>query len=304
MSWNYLKEGSRVDIVAPGFKSDSEDLRKAVKILESWNLKVHIPKNLFGKHYLCAQSDEVRFAHLKEALTNSESAAIWCVRGGYGSIRLLPFLEKLSKPKNKKLLIGISDITSLHLFLNQFWKWPSLHGPLLDRIGKGLIASKYTNEMKNILFGHQKNWQLNIKALNQKAKKHKAMISGPLVGGNLTVFQSSIGTTLHPNLQGKILFLEELGERAYRIDRILQHYKQSGILHGCRAIVFGDFLSCNEPDGKNIWPQVIREWSDSLSIPVYYGLKAGHGLVQRPLMLQTEAGINSKGKLYLDISSQ
>ena len=119
-AWQGLKQGDVVDLVAPGFRSGQEELRSAEEFIRSWGLVPRVPQGIFGDDVLSSNSDEARFQMLKSALTAPDSRAVWCLRGGYGSIRLLPDLLKLKKPAgDAKLFLALSDITSIHLFLNQ-----------------------------------------------------------------------------------------------------------------------------------------------------------------------------------------
>src|SRR3984885_13844692 len=130
-----LARGDVVDVVAPGFRSPPEQLELGIAFLERLGLIPRVPPNLFGEDLLCANTDARRFAQLRRALYARDSRAVWCVRGGYGALRIIERLQALKPPARSKLLIGYSDATTLHQLLNLFWGWPSLHGPLLDRLG-------------------------------------------------------------------------------------------------------------------------------------------------------------------------
>ncbi len=151
--WLPLKKNSTIDIIAPaGGISDPSTLEKLKNLLGNWQLISRISPDLFGPDLLCANSGEKRFQQLEEALTNTESHAIWCLRGGYGCTRLIPYLLKLTAPKKCKLFIGFSDITALHLFLQQKWHWQTLHGPSLNQVTHHLIETESSNELKKIIF--------------------------------------------------------------------------------------------------------------------------------------------------------
>ena len=297
--WQPLKKGDIVDIIAPGFANTPEEVSRALEYLKSWGLVPRFPKDLIQKHYLCANSDEKRFHFLKQALTATDSKAIWSLRGGYGSIRLLPELAKLKKPKMVKPLIGISDLTSLHLFLNQKWNWPSLHAPLLDRLGAGLVPKSCEKELKNALMGNVNEVVFSkLKPLNLKAQNLKSL-QASVVGGNMTVIQSSLGTPYQVDLKNKILFIEDLAERGYRVDRFFTQMDQSGSWKKCQALVIGEFLGGLEPSTqKALWADVFKDWANRLDIPVFTGVEAGHGKIQRTLPLGTSAQIRLNQKKY------
>lgn len=277
-----LKAGDTVEIVAPGFRCDMKDVRSAVRRLKSWGLVPKVPKKLFGPDVVCGNSDLARFAQLKKAL-NSNSKFIWCVRGGYGSIRLLEQLNKMKKPKHPKIVLGYSDITSLHAFLLTKWKWQSLHGPLLDKFGKGQLTKNDEEYLKNVLFGKiRAHCYRNLKPLNKNALK-TGLVRGEIIGGNLTVVSSLIGLPWQFKTSGKILFFEDIGERGYRVDRLLKYFSQVGFLKNVKAIVFGDFIEGLEKNGKSLCGPVISRFARETEIPVFKGLPTGHGSQQTTL---------------------
>lgn len=297
-----LKPHEIIDIVAPGFAPQPDHVKMAVEFLKSWGFKPRMPQDLIEDHFLHANTDEKRFLHLKNAILAKDSRFIWCLRGGYGSNRLWPYLLKMKKPKQKKIIIGLSDCTSLHHFVNQLWKWPSLHASHLDRLGLGKSPADITNELKSVIEGKTKLTEFkNLKALNERARKLKK-IKSMVVGGNLVTLQSSIGTKTEIDLKDKILFLEEIGERAYRIDRVLVHFMQSGLLSKVSAIVFGEFFQCEERDGRKLYLDVLDRFASEVKIPVYFGVETGHGEIQRPLFFGTAATIygGDPGQMHVE----
>lgn len=303
-SWNHLVAGDIVDVVSPGFASTPEQVEAARKFLLKWDLRPRIPKKLIQKHFLHANSDDKRFGFLREALAAEDSKIIWCLRGGYGSNRLLPLLDKIKKPRRQKLLVGISDITSLHVYFEQKWGWPTLHASLLDRMGGGKLPAKIEKETMDLLFGETEVVDFNkLKPMNKSALNSRT-IRAQVVGGNLIVLQSTLGTPYQLNTEGKILFIEDLGERGYRVDRALEHFQQAGLFKKCRALIIGEFLGGHESDGRALWPLVFKDWAQRLNIPVFSGLEAGHGIIQRPVPLNTHAELTGGRPGHLRIFSQ
>ncbi len=281
--------GPLVDIVAPAWKCHPDDLKKGMELILSWGLHSRHPKNIFNKNSLFSQDDETRFQFLKMALSNTESDYVWCVRGGFGSIRLIPSLLKMRKPVKEKLFIGLSDITSLHLFLNQVWNWPTLHGPMLDRLGSKPPPLKFQKELRDLVTGHKNEIAFsNLKPLNAAARK-AGRIKGQVCGGNLITLQSSIGTKIEWQTKNKILFIEEIGERGYRVDRVFEHFKQLGMWSQPKALIFGDFTGGSEPNGKDYVPRVLKEFSESQKFPIFKGIQSGHGVIQRPVPFNTDS---------------
>jgi muramoyltetrapeptide carboxypeptidase len=283
-----LAPGDVVDVVAPGFRCTAEQLENGIAFLKRAGLVPRVPADLFGEDLLCSNSDAIRFRQLRKALFARDSRAVWCVRGGYGAIRISQRLQALKAPRQPKLLIGYSDATTLHQLLNLFWGWPTLHGPLLDRLGGVDIREEERTELHGVLFDSAPQTVFaNLVPLNAAARRRQH-INSRLTGGNLTVLQSTLGTALQRRPSG-MLFLEDIGERGYRIDRMLEQLRQAGVLRNLKAIVLGTFLGGAEADRSNLGPAVLERFAQSLSIPVLAGIDAGHGPYQRPLFLHTRA---------------
>jgi muramoyltetrapeptide carboxypeptidase len=294
LTWQRLEKGDIVDIVAPGSGVPQDVLEAAKMTVQSFGFNPRIPEDILRPYLFHSHFDEARAAQLLEALSAKDSKAVWALRGGYGSLRLVPELMKARKPRRTKLFIGISDMSSVHLFLNQEWKWPSLHASLLDRVARGRVPADIVQEMKSILSGELLQVQhKNLKALNQNAES--AELEGPLRGGNLTTLQSHIGTELSPKFRDSILFLEDIGERGYRVDRMLEHFTQSQTLKGCLGVVFGHFTECQEPSsagepGPDLVPKALERFAElHPDLPVWTGVESGHGERLRPLPFGTDA---------------
>jgi muramoyltetrapeptide carboxypeptidase len=297
-----LRPGDIVDVVAPGFRCSDEDLEQGVEFLRRLKLVPRVPPDLFGPDLLCANSDARRLAHLRRALWARDSRAVWCVRGGYGALRLVPRLLRLPPPALPKLFVGYSDATTLHYLLNLHWKWPSLHGPLLDRLGTSVVREQERIELHGALFGTEPQLHYPGLAPLNAAARRGTPVTGRVFGGNLTVLQSLLGTALQRRASG-ILFLEDIGERGYRVDRVLEHFAQAGLLRGVRAVVFGTFLGGNEPDGRNLVLDVLRRFAAEQPVPVFAGLDAGHGEYQRPVFFGSPARLlrGTQGTLSITI---
>lgn len=284
-----LKQGDTIEIIAPGSGAPIENLEKGAAFLRSWGYNVIYDKDILNPQMYLAQSDQYRFESFKKAMLNKNSNIIWCLRGGYGANRLLPMIQKMAIPKSKKLLIGYSDICSLHTVINQKWKWPTLHASLIDRLGEGTLSTENLNELKrSITENHFSTTFTNLVALNKVGTKQKK-IKSKVVGGNLIVMTSTLGTPSQVNLKNKILFLEEISERAYRVDRCLHQMKQSGVLDHVSAVVFGQFVNCQEKNGEDLILETLKKFFRDSKIPAFIGINTGHGAEQRPLFLNTPA---------------
>lgn len=289
--WHYLERGSQVDVIAPGYGCSPEILLKAKTFLESLGLVANIPETLLGEDPFCSHNDEERLKHLQEAVLSPHSRAIWCIRGGYGSGRLIPALAKMAVPDKVKLLIGFSDITALHIFFQQHFGWSTLHAGVLSQFCSKTLEDAAVNEIQEILFGKKKELVFSsLIPLNVAAEKED-VISAPLTGGNLSLIQTSIGTSWQLEGEGKMVLIEDVGERGYRIDRMLEHIRQSSLLEGVRAIIVGDITDDEEKDGSRLGVVAIRRFAASLSIPVVQCPNIGHGVFNHPLPLGTESSL-------------
>lgn len=299
--WSPLVPGDLVDIVAPGMKPLPGTIKGIKSFLNSWGLKVRIDPKIIGKDLICSNSKEYRLQNLKKALIAKDSKMVWCMRGGYGSLHLLEGLSKVKAQPNK-IFMGISDITSLHSFLVQEWGWSTIHGSNIDRFALGKTLSAENKKFYEILFGKKESVQYKIKALNESAVRNK-IIKGEVVGGNLITLQSSFGTKFELNGKSKILFFEDIGERAYRIDRVFEHMKQLNLFKGVRAVVFGQFTGGREPGGKNLVPALLKQFASEQKFPVFSGVPSGHDVKQSPLPLGTSSKIQCGSKPFLECSS-
>lgn len=286
-SLNSLEFGDTIEIIAPASYTPVEQLLKGAELLRSWGFKVIYEQDILKPHLFLAQTDEYRFKQFKKAMTNKKSKVVWCLRGGYGSIRLLPLIEKMEAPKIPKILIGLSDISSLQALIVNKWNFVTLHGSLVDRLISERMSKENSLELKRALMDDQFDMYFNqLKPLNKKSL-NKKIINSKITGGNLTVVTSTLGTKSQLKTMNKIIFLEELSERGYRIDRCLQQMKQAGLFDKAQAVIFGDFTNCDEPNGQNYVQQVLKEFCSQLSIPAFSGIENGHDDLQRPLYFNT-----------------
>ncbi len=289
--WEPLKQADIVDIIAPGCGCLEPDIEKALAYIKSLGLIPRIDSKLVDTSYIFfSNSDEFRFNNLKEALYARDSKMIWCLMGGYGSMRLIPYLELLPKPPKVKLFMGFSDITALHLYFNQRWDWPTVHGPMPKHLGNNQLDHETMERVKEIIFGEVRGQgsevvDLGLTPINEAAKNLKKL-EGKLIGGNLSVIQLSIGTPWQINAKDKNIILEDIGERGYSVNRMLEHLWQAKIFDDARSIIFGTFTQDFEPDGVTSFiPQALAEFSKRIDIPVFKTNYFGHGEKNYPLVL-------------------
>lgn len=291
MAWYALKKGDVVDIVAPAHAASAEEIKQSANYVRSLGLTPRVAKNMIGKDLFCANSDEKRFQFLYEALCAKDSAAVWCLRGGYGAARVVPWLEKAKKPAREKLFLGFSDITVLHLFLSQRWGWQPMHGPVLTPITRGAVSKETLRRLKALMFGTATQATVEgLTSLNAAAKK-TGRLKTSLVGGNLSLLQTSLATGWQMDAKGKILFVEEIDERPYRVDRMLTQLKQAGALNGVKAIIFGTFGN-EDTDATmlKLFDQTVKRFAEEMpKIPMLKTEKIGHARDNYPLPIGTEA---------------
>lgn len=288
-AWKPLQPGAIVDLIAPAGRCPTETLEQVDTLLRHWQLIPRRDPKLLGDDLLCANSDEERFSQLTQALYNPDSSAVWCLRGGYGCTRLIPNLLPIAPPALNKLFIGFSDITTLHLFLQQHWYWQTLHGPSAHQVAHGYIDDLSISELKQLIFGQLPQLTFTLAPLNAvtpgcSRSRHdiNKRFKSTLIGGTLTLVQASLGTSWQITAKNKILFLEEVNEAPYRVDRMLQHLQQAISLSELTALVFGDFITT--PSQRTLMDAVLQRFAETLPIPVFSCPGVGHGKTNRSLV--------------------
>ena len=277
-----LKKGDIIDIIAPGSGSTDEDTQKAVQFLENLGLTPRVPNNILGTEPYHSHTDEIRFHHLNDALNAEDSKAIWCLRGGYGTARLMPMLHKISQPTTPKWIIGFSDVTALHLYIAKYWQWPTLHAAVLFQAGTQKIAPESIDQTLALLRGELKTLTYKLTPLNNSANAERT-IESTVIGGNLSLVQTSIGTLWQLDASEKILFLEDAFERGYSIDRKLTHLAQAGLLDQVEAIILGDMQGDNGTDADQYVEYAIERFVTKQNIPIAQAHGIGHRKTNTPL---------------------
>lgn len=275
-----LQTNDAVEIIAPASHCSLKELQELKGLLESWGLQCLVAEDIFGEDLLCAHNDKKRFEHLYQALINPTTKALICARGGYGSMRLIPYLQDMPIPRKVKIMVGMSDITALHLYIQQEWKWPSLHGALAP----SRFSTVSIQAHRQLLFNQDPLDFSAILPLNAAARVEKK-IKAPIIGGNLTLIQTSLGTLWQIQAKEKIILIEEINERAYRVDRMLEQLWQANIFEGAAAILFADFLGGEEPNKTSLILPVLKRFAEKCPIPVVKMQGVGHGSINYPLPL-------------------
>lgn len=279
---SYLKKEDTVAIVSTARKITSDKIIPAIKLLEKWGLHVIIGETIGSEENQFAASDEKRIADFQQMLDNPKVKAIWCARGGYGTVRLIDKLDFSEFKKEPKWIVGYSDITVLHSHIHNFGI-ETLHATMpinLENNSKKALAT-----LQKSLFG--KNLSYEIPA-DEKNKLGNA--SGELVGGNLSVLYSLLGSNSSIKTDGKILFIEDLDEYLYHIDRMCMNLKRNGYFKNLKGLVVGGMTNMHDneiPFGKTA-EEIMLDFVSEYDFPVIFNFPAGHLDDNRALILGRE----------------
>ncbi|AHX17563.1 LD-carboxypeptidase [Bacillus cereus] len=294
---NALKQGDTVMIIAPSGPPTIENVLKGVNVLQEMGLSVIIGKSVYEKYGFLAGSDQVRLDDIHEAFTNNEVKAVFCARGGYGSARLLPHIQYEIIRQNPKIFWGYSDITALHNAFSRYAKLITFHGPMIEELGKGIDSLSLSSF--NQLF-HP--YSTILSASECIVSSSHSTVTGTLVGGNLAVLTSIIGSPYEINTDNTLLLLEDIGEEPYRIDRMLNQLLLSGKFNECRGVIFTSCHDCTPSKPSQSLQTILYEYFTPYAIPVLFGLPIGHISPNIGIPLGATATISTHNKT-LSISS-
>ncbi len=294
----YLKTGDTVVIVSTARKVSKAEVKPAIDLFTSWGLNVQPAKNLYKFYNQFSGTDEERAGDLQRAL-NSKAKAILFARGGYGTVRIVDAIDWKRFNKNPKWLIGFSDLTVLHSHVHRNCNLQSFHGPMALNLPN--LSPTCLNVYKETLFGSPLKYSLSKQPPHLEKLSRKGKARGRLVGGNLSVLYSILGSLSDIDTEGKILFIEDLDEYLYHIDRMMMNLKRNGKLKGLAGLIVGGMTEMKDnpiPFGKTA-EEIIREAVDEYSFPVFFGFPSGHIPNNYPLILGSEVTLNVSEKLEL-----
>ncbi|MGB9600057.1 MAG: S66 peptidase family protein [Myxococcota bacterium] len=280
-----LKGPSKIHLIAvisPAGPVKRGKIFKNIRIFEEKGYRIEFLPSVFKKTGYLAGSDKERLNDLREALTNPEYDAVICARGGYGSVRLLESLSKI-QIKSPRPFFGFSDITALHIFLNNAG-WVTFHSPNLNGF------DELTETAKRHFFDFISGNYTDPLRYKGKFTLYKGSTTGVLCGGNLSIISSLSGTRVDLRLGGKILLIEEVNEEPYKIDRMLNQLLLRDDIGGLRGIVFGKFKGCGKL--KEII-SLLKEFSQKLKKPAIYGIDVGHIRNNLLIPLNIEYSLNA-----------
>lgn len=294
-----LRPGATVALIAPAGPFSEDKLANARRNFETLGLKVKEGENLFARNGYLAGTDEQRLADLHRAFADPAVDAIWCIRGGYGCTRLLPQVDFDLIRNNPKPFIGYSDITALHLAIRKKTGLITFHGP----VGASDFPENTLAHFRAALMEPVEGYRIAIPAAGEvlPGEEYKPFIissgtaRGRLTGGNLSLLAALVGTPYFPSFRRKIVFIEDVGEQPYRIDRMLTQLLQASDLKQAAGIALGVFFDCQPKPGSPSLslPDVLRDRLGKLGIPVIYGIPFGHVPHQATFPYGVEAALDA-----------
>ncbi|WP_440856296.1 S66 peptidase family protein [Pseudomonas syringae] len=281
-----LRAGDAVALVSPAGPVDPGKIQAAVAVLEGWGLRPRVYPNALGSYSFYSGTDEERLADLNAALADPEIRAVICTRGGYGVQRIVQQVDMAAVRRDPKLVTGFSDITALHGALWNHARLATIHGPVASQLERGGL---FVSGMRHVLMSSEPVLLKADPASPTARVRTGGSAQGLLLGGNLCILDTSVGTRFMPDLSGAILLIEEVNEPAYRVDRMLTHLGNCGILASLAGVAVGEFTPAANT-GRTISPaDVLLERLGSLGIPVLGGLPVGHGDLNQAVPLGTQA---------------
>lgn len=281
---NVLQSGQTVAIVAPAGVVEKSYIDKAIEVLESWDLNVVLGENLLAKNFQFAGTDAQRVSDLQHALDNEDIAAVFCARGGYGTLRILDGIHWHKFVQNPKWLIGFSDITALHASVCNKGI-ASIHGIMPINFAALSVSEKPLALLRQVLFEGALKYEIEPHALNRKGTE-----KAQLIGGNLTLLNALSGTDFDYDWNNKILFIEEVGEHYYHVDRLMQSMRLSGKLDKLSGLIIGGLSEMKDdkrPFGRTP-EEIIADAVLGFDYPVAFGFPAGHVKENYPLIMGSE----------------
>ena len=279
-----LSPGSSLGVCAPSACFDIEKLNSGIQILEDLGFKVKVPEEIFKRKRYLAGNDVLRARVINQFFSDPDIDGIICARGGFGSMRILDHLNWSTIRQNPKPFIGFSDNTAILLSIIGEAGNPVVHGPTVVSLAN---AKKETiDAFYNILTGSLDK----IDVTNGRILK-SGKCTGVLKGGNLSTISHLLGTRFQPDFKNTILFIEDIGESAYKIDRMLTQMKMAGLFEGIRGVIIGSFENC---DNYGYIEEILVEIYEEYNIPVLSGLDSGHGKINLSLCMGTHIQMDTE----------
>lgn len=289
----YLKKGDKIGIVSTARKISTEEIQPAINLIKSWDFEPVIGDNIGKEHHQFAGTDHERAEAFQALLNNPEIKAILCARGGYGTVRMIDKLNFDQFKNEPKWIIGYSDVTVLHQHIHKNYQVETLHATMPINFPKN-GSNEACDSLYETLSGENLTYTTEHHSFNKLGNAQ-----GQIIGGNLSIIYSLLGSPSNINTDGKILFLEDLDEYLYHIDRIMMNIKRNGLLTNLAGLVIGGMTDMNDntiPYGKNAL-EIILEHVKEFSYPILFNFPAGH--IERNLCLkmghEVDMEVNEEG---------
>ena len=270
----YLKQGDTIGIVCPSGFMPFEKAETCISVLQEWGFRVKVGNTLGNQYHYFSGTDKDRLDDLQSMLDDVEVKAILCARGGFGLSRLIDSLNFKVFVENPKWIIGFSDITILHAHINQRLRIATLHAPMAAAFNDGGFNNEYVLSLWKAIEGISYNYGCAPHLFNKIGRAE-----GELIGGNLTIIAHLIGTkSAYKNTKGKILFLEDVGEYLYSIDRLFIQLKRNGLLENLSGLIIGGFTDLKDttiPYGEEVYT-IISQHLQNYTYPVCFNFPVGH----------------------------
>ncbi len=281
-----LEPGATVALVAPSGRSDPDRLAQGVELLESWGLRVRLFDCADPVRYMAA-ADEVRARQLTDAFCDPDIGAVLAVRGGYGASRLHETFDPSLVAAHPKPFVGFSDVSLLLNRIVQEAGVVSYHGPMVAA-DLPRLPENARERFRRFLFDEEGWWDGRAREGWRGGRGE-----GPLVGGCLSVLVTTLGTSYEIETDDRVLFLEDVAEKPYRIDRMLSHLRHAGKLDRLAALVLGPMLDCDGGEGSDLLRDIVSDVLSGTSFPILFGLDAGHGSGNVVLPLGCRVGVDA-----------
>jgi muramoyltetrapeptide carboxypeptidase len=269
----YLQKGDTIGIVSTARKVTPEEISPAVDMFKEWGLNVVFGENLFNEYHQFAGTDEQRLLDFQKMLDEPKVKAIILARGGYGTVRIIDKIDFSLFAKTPKWILGYSDATVLHSHISKYFEIATMHCPMAFNFNANSATIEAIQSIRKSLFGENLVYDFEPHFLNRNG-----ISEGILTGGNLSIIYSLTGTSSQIDTRGKILFLEDLDEYLYHVDRMMMNLKRSGLLSGLKGLVVGGMTEMKDnkiPYGLTA-EEIIFDSVKEYDYPVCFNFPAGH----------------------------
>ena len=286
----YLQKGDTIAILATARKNIDDNLKPAIDLLHSWGLEVVIGKTIGLDNNQLAGTDAQRAEDFQHQLDNPNIKAIWCVRGGYGTVRMIDLLDFTKFKQNPKWIVGFSDATVLHSYINKM-NIATIHGAMPVTVEKA--TPETIESLRKALFGESLEYSVPFDSANKLGNT-----KGEIVGGNLSILYSLMGSNAQIDCKGKILFIEDIDEYLYHIDRMMMSLKRCGCFDDLSGLIVGGMTKMRDNDipwGKNA-NQIIEDITKEYSFPIVYNFPTGHFRDNRALIFGKQVSLELDSK--------